>query len=311
MFKKIDFMNMNIVFFSCLLISLLGCNTDETQTVTTLNNIIFEDNFDTDGSIDESAWNFSIGNGCEFIAGCGWGNNELQYYSDRPENVNVENGMLHITARKESFEGTSYTSARINTKGKIEQKYGRFEARMKLPWGQGMWPAFWMLAANIEEEAADNDPSTLAWPFCGEIDIMENRGQEPTLFGGSLHGPGYSAGEPLTKSYNFENDRLDTDFHVFGIEWGPNYFNFYVDDILYNRITPDDIPGTPKPDWVSTAYPGAEYDGLWNSWVFNDQPFYIIINLAVGGNYVGAPNENTVFPQTMLIDWVRIYEGAE
>ena len=310
-FFRIDIINISIVALGTILTFSFGCSTDEMQTVTTLNNISFEDNFDTDGSIDESSWNTIIGTGCDLIAGCGWGNNELQYYTDRPENIKVEDGMLHITARQESFEGAAYTSARITTKGKVEQKFGRFEARMQLPWGQGMWPAFWLLGANIEEESADNDPGTLVWPFCGEIDIMENRGQEPTLFGGSIHGPGYSGGEPVTKSYELENDRFDTGFHVFGIEWGPEYINFYVDDVLYNQITPDDLPDTPEPDWVSETYPEPEYDNAWNKWVFDDQPFYIIINLAVGGNYVGPPNTNTVFPQTMLVDWVRVYEGAQ
>ena len=164
------------------------------------------------------------------------------------------------------------------TKGKFEQAYGRFEARMRLPYGQGIWPAFWLLGANIDE---------VNWPNCGEIDIMEYRGQNPTTLIGTVHGPGYSAGQSISKSYNLENDRFDTGFHIFGIEWGPDYINYYVDDVLYNQITPDDVTG---------------------EWVFN-HPFYIIINMAVGGNFVGSPNTETTFPQTLLVDYVRVYKN--
>lgn len=293
----------NIILSIFFVLLCIGCNTDEIQTVTNFTTITFEDNFDADGPIDAANWNTEIGTGNN-----GWGNNELQYYTDRPENIKVEGGMLQITALQGSFQGSAYTSARITTKGKVEQQYGRFEARIQLPWGQGLWPAFWLLGANIEEDD-DNDPGTLVWPFCGEIDIMENRGQQPTLLNGSIHGPGYSAGEAITKAYDLENDRFDTGFHIFGIEWGPEYINFYVDDVLYNQITPDDLPDTPEPDWVDEIYPEPEYDNLWNKWVFDDQPFFIIINLAVGGGFVGPPNANTVFPQTMLVDYIRVYQG--
>ncbi|WP_413788828.1 family 16 glycosylhydrolase [Ascidiimonas meishanensis] len=250
-----------------------SCSTDETQTVATFNNLVLEDNFDTEGAPDSEIWGYDIGTGEN-----GWGNNELQYYTDRTENVTVENGYLLITAREESFNGSPYTSARLLTKGKFEQQYGRFEARMRLPYGQGMWPAFWMLG--------DDNNGTEIWPNIGEIDIMEYRGQNPSLILGSVHGPGYSAGEAISKGYTLQNDRFDTGFHVFGIEWGPNYINYYVDDVLYNQITPEDVPG---------------------EWVF-DRPFYIIINLAVGGSFVGSPNDETEFPQTMLVDYVRVYQ---
>ena len=260
------------VFFilgATLLISSCG---DEDQTVVNFEEIVVQDEFDTDGAPNADIWNFDIGTGVN-----GWGNNELQYYTDRPENIQVQNGVLIITARNESYRGSGYTSAKILTKGKIEQTYGRFEARMRLPWGQGIWPAFWMLGSDI-----DDNP----WPGAGEIDIMEYRGQDPTIILGSVHGPGYSGGEAITKSYTLENDRFDTGFHVFGIEWGPDYVNYYVDDVLYNQITPADVTG---------------------EWVFN-KPFYILINLAVGGTFVGSPNSETVFPQTMLVDYMRIYK---
>ncbi|WP_027136711.1 glycoside hydrolase family 16 protein [Gaetbulibacter saemankumensis] len=261
---------------SILLIS-VGCSVDENQTVINFKNLVKADEFSVDGAPDNSMWGYDIGTGDDTPSGSGWGNNELQYYTDRLDNVKVEDGMLHIIARKEGYMGAGYTSGRIITRGKFEKAYGRFEAKIQLPWGQGLWPAFWMLGANCDESP---------WPACGEIDIMENRGQEPTLINGSVHGPGYSAGEAITKSYEIMGDRFDTGFHVFGIEWGPKYINYYVDDVLYNQITPDKING---------------------EWVF-DHPFYIILNVAVGGNYVGAPNAETIFPQTMLVDYVRIYE---
>jgi beta-glucanase (GH16 family) len=251
-----------------------SCYNDYNQTVTILSQLVIEDEFNVDGAPDSSLWNYEIGKG---PGDDGWGNQELQYYTDRPENIIVEDGMLKITAIKESYEGSAYTSSRITTKGKYEQKYGRFEARMKLPWGQGLWPAFWMLGSNIDE---------VSWPNCGEIDIMENRGQEPTLVSGALHGPGYSGGNFIGKNYDLVSERVDTSFHIYGIEWGEGYVNFYVDDVLYNQITPADVTG---------------------DWIF-DQPFYIIMNVAVGGGFVGSPNADTVFPQTMLVDYVRIYQ---
>ena len=249
----------------------LSCS-DDVQTVTNLTELVMQDEFDNAGAPNSSLWGFDIGTGQN-----GWGNNELEYYTDREENVTVKDGVLRITALKESFEGSNYTSARMLTQGKFEQAYGRFEARIQMPWGQGLWPAFWMLGADIE---------TNPWPGAGEIDIMEFRGQEPTKILGTVHGPGYSGGGAVTKSYILKNDRFDTGFHVFGIEWGPEYINYYVDDVLYNQITPAKVPG---------------------KWVF-DKPFYILINLAVGGSFVGSPTSETVFPQTMTIDYVRVYK---
>ncbi|WP_045475135.1 family 16 glycosylhydrolase [Winogradskyella sp. PG-2] len=265
-----------LVVASCLL--LINCSPDETQTVTNFNNLTMSDEFSTTGALDLTKWSYEIGNG-EAQGIPGWGNNELQYYTDRLENVVVEDGMLKIRALQEDFEGLGYTSGRILTQGKFQQKYGRFEARIKLPWGQGLWPAFWMLG--------DDNDGAVAWPQRGEIDIMENRGQEPTLINGSVHGPGYSGAQAITKAYELDSDRFDTGFHVFGIEWGENYINYYVDDVLYNQITPSDLTG---------------------DWVF-DNEFFIIINVAVGGNYVGSPNEATVFPQEMLVDYVRVYSA--
>ncbi|WP_228027871.1 glycoside hydrolase family 16 protein [Costertonia aggregata] len=265
--------------FRILVVALLsfctvGCATDDTQRVVNFTELTLQEEFDVDGAPNASVWGYDIGTGEN-----GWGNQELQYYTDRTENVTVQNGKLLITARQESFEGSSYTSARLLTKDLFEQRYGRFEARIRLPYGQGIWPAFWMLGADI-----DDNP----WPAAGEIDIMEYRGQNPTVLIGSVHGPGYSAGNAISKEYTLENDRFDTGFHIFGIEWAPEYVNFYVDDVLYNQITPEDVTG---------------------EWVF-DKPFFILMNLAVGGTFVGSPNAETVFPQTMIVDYVRVYKNT-
>jgi beta-glucanase (GH16 family) len=233
--------------------------------------IVWQDEFDSDGAPDATKWTYEIGGG-------GWGNAELQTYTNQAENVVVEDGVLKITALA---NGNTFTSARIITKGLFEQAYGRFEASIKMPWGPGIWPAFWLLGADI-----DQNP----WPQCGEIDIVEYRGQEPNLIHGSVHGPGYSGVSPITKSFGFQNNRFDTDFHVFAIEWGEGYIHFYVDETIYQEITPDDVKG--KGEWVY------------------DHPFYILLNLAVGGNYVGFPTSKTTFPQTMEVDWVRVYQEA-
>lgn len=277
---------MSFLLVAVLVIS--SCSTDETQTVATFTELVWQDEFDTDGSPDPANWGYEIGTGIN-----GWGNNELQYYTDRTENATVQNGILIITAKEEQFGGASYTSARLLTRDKIEQAYGRFEARIKVPAGSGVWPAFWMLGADCDE---------VGWPQCGEIDIMEYRRQEPTSVSGSIHGPGYS-GETnpqgqITKSYDLENDRFDASFHVFGIEWGPDYINYYVDDVLYNQITPADLKITPD-----------DGSGELAEWVFN-KPFYIILNLAIGGAFPGPPNAEEVFPQRMLVDYVRVYKQS-
>lgn len=274
-------------FLLIIVLVIYSCETDETQTVATFTELVMADEFDTDGIPNPAIWGYDEGTGFN-----GWGNNELQYYTDRPENVTVQNGVLIITAQKEQYNGSSFTSARLSTKDLFEQKYGRFEARIRMPGGGGLWPAFWLLGANCED---------IGWPLCGEIDIAEYRRQEPTVVSGTVHGPGYSGltvpqGQ-ITKSYDLVNDRFDTGFHIFGIEWGPEYINYYVDDVLYNQITPEDLIVTPD-----------NGTGELGEWVFN-KPFYIIINLAVGGNFPGNPDNDTTFPQSMLVDYVRVYKN--
>lgn len=262
------------VFISIVLI-IPSCDNSTELEIPTYQ-LVWQDEFDgTQGqSPDATKWAFDIGTGEG-----GWGNQELQYYTDRSENISLDgNGNLVITARRESFGGQPFTSARIKTQGLFEQTYGRFEARIKLPWGPGIWPAFWLLGSNIE---------TVGWPQCGEIDIMEYRGQQTNLINGTVHGPGYSGGNSVTKTYGFATDRFDKDFHLFAVEWSTDYIRFYVDDVLYQEIKPGDISG---------------------QWVFN-QPFFMILNVAVGGNYVGFPTSETPFPQSMIIDYVRVYKA--
>ncbi|MFO7723611.1 MAG: glycoside hydrolase family 16 protein [Bacteroidales bacterium] len=219
---------------------------------------------------DSSKWTFDLGTGDG-----GWGNQELQVYTNSPDNVSLDgDGNLEITAIR---AGNGFTSARIKTKGLFEQKYGRFEARLKTPYGPGLWPAFWMLGSNID---------TVAWPECGEIDIMELRGQEPHIIHGSLHGPGYSGWNPVTKTFALMDDRFDVKYHIFAIEWDEDKIDYFVDDFLYQRIERTDVSG---------------------EWVY-DQPFFLILNVAVGGNYVGFPTDQTPFPQKMIIDYVRVYK---
>lgn len=227
--------------------------------------LVWQDEFNYEGALDETKWAYDLGD-------WGWGNAELQNYTSEPENVKIEDGLLKITA-----QSGPYTSARVKTQGLFEQVYGRFEARIKMPYGQGIWPAFWLLGNNIEE---------VSWPQCGEIDIMEYRGQEPNIIHSTVHGPGYSGAGGVGRDLTFDNDRFDADFHVFAIEWDTDYIDFFVDDLHHLRITPQDVSG---------------------EWVY-DHPFFIILNVAVGGNYVGSPNQNTTFPQTMEVDYVRVFK---
>ncbi len=212
--------------------------------------------------------------------GTNWGNNQLEWTTDRTENVSLDGeGHLVFTAREESFEGQNYTSARILTRGLQEFTYGRIETRVDLPVGQGIWPAFWMLG---------EDFGTVGWPQCGEIDIMEYRGQEPNVNWGSLHGPGHFGATAFTQRYELPQGRLDTGFHTFAIEWEGDEIRWYLDDVLFHSGGPEDVQG---------------------EWVY-DHPFYLILNIAVGGNWVGPVGPNTEFPQSMLVDYVRVYQDA-
>lgn len=253
-----------------------GCEKAAIQTLPERNwELAWSDDFTgaAGSAPDAGKWAFDIGTGSN-----GWGNSELQYYTNRPENIKLDgNGMLVITAKSESYAGSGFTSARIKTKGLFAQQYGRFEARIKTPTGPGLWPAFWMLGANID---------TKPWPQCGEIDIMEQRGQQPSVTWGSVHGPGYSGGGAISKPYGLVNGRFDTEFHVYAVEWGEDYIDYFVDNYLFQRITPETVTG---------------------DWVYNT-PFFLLLNVAVGGNFVGFPTTGTPFPQSMYVDYVKVYK---
>ena len=269
--------NLSIGSFSLILFfSMSSCEKAAVQTLPEREwTLVWSDNFDGAAGTapDNTKWSFDIGRGDN-----GWGNAELQYYTSRTSNIQKDGtGKLVITARSESFGGAAYTSARIKTKDLYAQAYGRFEARVKTTTGPGLWPAFWMLGSNID---------AVPWPQCGEIDIMEQKGQEPTITYGSVHGPGYSGFNPITRRYALTNGRFDTDYHVYAIEWGEGYIDYFVDNFLYSRITPEDVTG---------------------KWVF-DKPFFLILNVAVGGNFVGFPTTGTPFPQSMYVDYVKVYK---
>ena len=245
--------------------------------------LVWSDDFNgpSGSPVDAAKWSFDIG-------GNGWGNNELQTYTNRIANATLESGSLVIKVLRETLRGPDnisrkYTSARLLTRNTFTQTHGRFEARIKLPYGQGIWPAFWLLGENIK---------TAGWPACGEIDIMENIGREPLVVHGTIHGPGYSGGKGITASYALPSGgrKFSDDFHIFAVEWEPNVIRFFVDGRLYSTRTPSDLPSG-------------------KAWVF-EHPFFIILNVAVGGNFPGNPDGTTTFPQTMRVDYVRVYQRS-
>ncbi|MDR5589235.1 family 16 glycosylhydrolase [Christiangramia sp. SM2212] len=238
-------------------------------------NIVWQDEFDGN-SLDLTKWNYQIGDGCDQNI-CGWGNNELQSYQQ--DNVEVSNGTLKITARKERIRGSQYTSGRINSKGKGDFTYGRFEASIKLPQGDGLWPAFWMLSTN---------ETYGSWPQSGEIDIMEYVASTPDEILGYIHyGDLYPNNQSQGNTYNLLNDVYYNDFHEFAIEWEPGEIRWYMDGILFSTKTPEDLDPA--------------------NWPF-DKDFHFLLNVAVGGN-LGGPVTDSMLPATMEVDYVRVYDS--
>jgi beta-glucanase (GH16 family) len=240
----------------------------------------WQDEFDgpAGAPVDTARWVADTGGG-------GWGNQEREFYT-AGENAALDGaGHLVITARPEPpnsprtcwYGACRYTSARILTRGRFEQTYGRFEASIRIPRGQGLWPAFWLLGADI---------GTAGWPGCGEIDVMENIGREPQIVHGTMHGPGYSGGSGIGAQYTSPAPFAD-DFHVYAVEWESGAVRWYVDGKLYHQAAPSRLPS------------GAR-------WVF-DHPFFMLLNVAVGGSWPGDPDGSTTFPQQMLVDYVRVY----
>jgi beta-glucanase (GH16 family) len=268
--------------------------------------LTWSDEFDGK-EVDRAKWDFEIGNGFytadkTFISG--WGNNELEYYTAEPKNVFVKEGMLHIQAVKEKHKGCDYTSARLKTRkvdgsALFNQKYGKFEFRAKLPKGKGVWPAIWMLP---QEEKYGG------WAASGEIDILEAKGHELTKVLGTLHfGSSWPANTHIGKDYVFPEKGTLTDFHVYTLEWEPGEIRWYVDEHLYQ--TQSFWWSSSKKEGGKGAKPEKEAD--LNPWPAPfDQPFYLVMNVAVGGNFPGKPDKTTEFPVEMVVDYVRVYEKA-
>jgi beta-glucanase (GH16 family) len=234
-------------------------------------NLHWSEEFNYTGLPHPNYWNMETGGG-------GWGNNELQYYTNRESNAKVENGVLTITAYEESYSNRNYTSARITTQNKFDFQYGRIEARIKLPYGQGIWPAFWMLGTNI---------GSVGWPACGEIDIMEMIGgtNNDNTTHSTIHWSNNDQHASYGESYTLPSGILADDFHVYAVEWDETKIKGFIDGTQYfvADITPSQL---------------SEFHG----------DFFIILNVAVGGNWPGAPNASTVFPQTMQVDYIRVYK---
>lgn len=240
---------------------------------------VWSDEFDTDGQPDTLKWGFDLGDGCP--SNCGWGNNEWQYYTQRPENVRVEDGKLIIEARRDSLGRKAYTSAKIVSKNKGDWRYGRFEVRAKLPHGKGTWPAIWMLPTDWKYGG---------WPASGEIDIMEEVGHEPGVIHGTIHTEAYNHIKHTQKGGQIPIADAQENFHVYAVDWSESRIDFYVDDKCYYTVARD---------------PQEGYKG----WPF-DQRFYLIMNIAVGGNWGGEQGvDPSIWPQRMEIDYVRVYRN--
>ena len=240
--------------------------------------LVWNDEFDGD-AIDPENWTYDIG-------GWGWGNGEAQYYTDRSENARTQNGLLVIELREEQFEDSYYTSARLKSQGLQEFQYGWLEARIKVPSGSGTWPAFWMLGAEFDAESTDPAEQ---WPNVGEIDIMEYVGREPDLVLGTIHGPGYSGASGRSKWFR-QDFAIADDFHTFAIDWDENGLRFHFDGEMYFDIGPDDLGE--------------------REWVF-DQPFFFILNLALGGTLGGTIDLDLEFPIQYYVDHVRVYQRVD
>jgi beta-glucanase (GH16 family) len=241
--------------------------------------LVWSDDFEGD-SLDMSKWSYQYGTGTsEGLVG--WGNNELQYYTDRPENIFVKDGKLHIVARQEQFSNRNYTSARIRSIHKGDWKYGRFEIRATLPEGRGLWPAIWMMPT---------DNVYGGWAASGEIDIMELVGHEPDVVHGTLHyGGRWPNNVHRGAAYRLPSGKFSDDFHTFALEWREGQMRWFVDGVYYQN----------QNSWYTEGHPfPAPFD----------QEFHMILNVAVGGNWPGSPDNTTEFPQSMIIDYVRVYQ---
>ena len=268
----------------------LACTNRTSSTTSTASTRgwtqIWGDEFDgpAGSRVDSTKWRYETGDGCEKGI-CGWGNGEKEYYTDAPENIALNgHGQLAIVARLApaglacQYGPCRYTSARITTRGTELVQPGRVEARIRLSAGQGLWPAFWMLGHTC--------PQT-PWPACGEIDIMENKGSQPATTSSALHGPGYSGKTPFAHAHTLTRGTFSDDFHTFAVEWDSLHVRFFVDDTAHYEVSRAAVERFGRP--------------------VLDQPFYLMLNLAVGGHFDGDPRSDAIFPATMLVDYVRVY----
>ena len=272
---------------TAVVLALISCRSDRSSTADSARQraakwtLAWSDEFDgpRGSPVNAAKWVADTG-------GQGWGNQEREYYTSGAENAALDgSGHLVITVRAERssrrrcwYGACRYTSARLKTVDRYEPTYGRFEARIKLPRSQGLWPAFWLLGA---------DCASVGWPRCGEIDVMESVGHEPNIVFGTLHGPGYSGGGGITMNDTLHTGTFADDFHIYAVEWTRGQIRWLVDEKEYHRLTPAQLPT------------GA-------AWVF-DHPFFLILNVAVGGGRPGDPDATTIMPQEMLVDYVRAY----
>lgn len=259
---------------TALAILQFGCKT-QTIPVKKDRVLVWSDEFDQDGLPNPAIWGYDVG-------GHGWGNNELQFYTEgRKENARIEQGKLIIEARKEAWEDKKYTSARLVTRNKKPILYGRIEARAKLPKGVGSWPAIWMLGQNIQE---------LGWPLCGEIDIMEHVGFDQNRVHGSIHTKAYNHNIGTQKTASRMVEGVSENFHIYAVEWTPTQITFLINDMPYLTFNKD-----------------AKADNL--TWPF-DKPHYLLLNIAVGGFWGGQKGvEDQIFPLKMEVDYVRVYQS--
>jgi beta-glucanase (GH16 family) len=261
-------------------------SSEGTPSAAPASTLTWSDEFDGSAgqAPDPASWTHETGDGSD-RGNPGWGNRELQHYTDSTANAALDGqGHLVVTAAAAEpglacyYGPCRYTSARLVTRGKVEVSYGRIEARIRVPAGAGLWPAFWSLGANLAE---------VGWPRAGEIDVMEFVGREPNEVFGTIHGPGYSGADSIGGTHTFPQG-VHEGFHTFAVEWQPGRIVWLVDDVLYHEATPADVAP--------------------NDWVF-DHPFFLILNLAVGGNFGGEVAPETQFPARMLVDYVRVFSS--
>ncbi len=251
---------------------LIRCNPEEERK------LVWSDEFSTTGAPDTTRWNYDLGDGCPNV--CGWGNNELEYYTNEPKNVRIENDKLIIEAHKDSVGGKGFTSTRIVSKFKGDWRYGRIEVKAKLPRGKGTWPAIWMLSTEWKYGG---------WPASGEIDIMEHVGFDPGVVHGTIHTESYNHNKKTQKEGKITVADVQDTFHVYAIDWSENKMDFYVDEKLYHSV----IKGT---------------NDSYKEWPF-DQKYHLIMNLAVGGFWGGMQGvDESIWPQKMEVDYVRVYQ---